>query len=122
MGQGGNDQIGQPTTEGRAARRARCRQSSRRATTRREGQALEQHQQKLGGDKVAHRSMLPLNYRLPQMSYDDIRQIMNRRELQQKKGLMTDNEIEKLVGKWRDDREKDIKEDNKVDKNTHLKT
>jgi len=41
------------------------------------------------------------------MAYDDIRRIMQKRELQQKKGLLTDREVEVIVEKWRDDREMD---------------
>ena len=35
----------------------------------------------------------------------DIRKIMDRRSVQQKKGLLTDAEIQKLVTEWKDARE-----------------
>ena len=111
MDSGGDDQIGnKPTTGGeRAARRSRCKQSSRRATTQREGQALQQLQHQMGKGTIAHGDMLHThtNYKLPRMAYDDIRRIMQKRELQQKKGLLTDREVEVIVEKWRDDREMD---------------
>ena len=41
------------------------------------------------------------------MSYEDIRGLMDKRLAMQKKGLLTDREIKKIVDKWRDDREED---------------
>jgi hypothetical protein len=41
-----------------------------------------------------------------QLNYMDIRKIMDRRSVQQKKGLLTDAEIQKLVTEWQDVRGK----------------
>ena len=40
--------------------------------------------------------------RASQLNYMDIRKIMDRRTVQQKKGLLTDAEIQKLVSEWQD--------------------
>ena len=69
----GDDHTGQPTTGEREKRRARCRQSSRRATKWREGHRLKELQSQIREEEVAHQGMLPENYRLSRMSYDDIR-------------------------------------------------
>ena len=61
----------------------------------------------MGAGTVAHGDMLHINsnYKLPRMAYNDIQRIMQKRELQQKKGLLTDREVEVIVQKWKDDRE-----------------
>jgi hypothetical protein len=38
-----------------------------------------------------------------QLNYMDIRRIMDKRSVQQKKGLLTDAEIQKLVTEWQDE-------------------
>ena len=43
-------------------------------------------------------------YEVPRLSYEDIKQIMERRLAQQKRGLLTENEINHIVKDWGDQR------------------
>ena len=59
----------------------------------------------MGNKGTVHRGMVKQNYKIPRMSYDDIRKLMDRRSTQQKKGMLTAEEIAKIVDKWKNDRE-----------------
>ena len=56
---------------------------------------------------MAHHGMIRHNYKISRMSYEDIRSIMEKKQAMQKKGTLTDQEIKKIVDKWKDDREED---------------
>ena len=43
-------------------------------------------------------------YNTPRLSYDNIRETMERGLAQQNKGLLTENEIRHIVGDWKDQR------------------
>ena len=43
-------------------------------------------------------------YEVPRLSYEDIKQIMERRLAQQKRGILTENEINHIVKDWGDQR------------------
>ena len=59
----------------------------------------------MGNRGTVHRGMVTQNYNIPRISYDDIQKLMDRRSTQQKKGMLTAEEIAKIVDKWKDDRE-----------------
>jgi hypothetical protein len=55
-----------------------------------------------GGKPVGQKDNAWFRKRSSQLNYMDIRKIMDRRSVQQKKGLLTDAEIQKLVTEWQD--------------------
>ena len=113
-----------PPTTGSRSRvpgRQRCNQSSRQTTTQREGMALQEVQHGIGCTTVAHLDMIPQNgkakyrhevnnstnghrYEVPRLSYEDTKQIMERRLAQQKRGILTKSEINHIVKDWGDQR------------------
>ena len=72
--------------------------------------ALQELQHGLGYNAVAHLDMIPHNnnsdnghrYEVPRLSYEDIKQIMEHRLVQQKPGILTKNKINRIVGDWED--------------------
>jgi hypothetical protein len=55
-----------------------------------------------GGKPLGQKDNACFRKRESQLNYMDIRKIMDRRLVQQKKGLLTDAEIQKLVTEWQD--------------------
>jgi hypothetical protein len=64
-----------------------------------------------GGQPLGQQDIACFRKRKSQLNYMDIRKIMDKRLAQQKKGLLTDAEIKKLVTEWQDERgEEDLKQ------------
>jgi hypothetical protein len=57
-----------------------------------------------GGQPLGQHINACLRKRKSQLNYMDIRKIMDKRSVQQKKGLLTEAEIQKLVTEWQDKR------------------
>ncbi len=57
-----------------------------------------------GGEPLGQNDNACFRKTKPQLNYMDTRGIMDRRLVQQKKGLLTDAEIQKMVTEWRDER------------------
>ena len=86
--------------------------------------ALQELQQSLGYNAVAHRDRIPQNdkakhwyevnssthghrYEVPRLSYEDIKQIMECRLAQQKRGILAESEINHIVKDWGEQRAED---------------
>ena len=54
-----------------------------------------------------HQGMIHHNCKIPRMSYDDIRSLMEKKRTMKKKGRLMDQEIKKIVDKWKDEREEE---------------
>ena len=57
-----------------------------------------QHRDEVNNSKDGHR------YEMPRFSYEDIKQTMERRLAQQKRGILTKNKINNIVKDWEDQR------------------
>ena len=99
VGSGRDNQQQNFTTDGGTSRHFRCGESSRRAATRRKGIQLQQLHQN-GGTVTVHRGMVQHNYKIPTLKYEDIKEMMDKKVAQQKKGMLTDKEIELMIRGW----------------------
>ena len=91
-------------TSNTSRRTKRCRQSSRRATTRRETQVLQHISHHRGVGATSDTGIAPTSHRLPRIAYEDFRSILDRR-LANIKGGISDEDIRKIAYEWNDEQE-----------------
>ncbi len=85
----------------------RCQESGQRETTCWEGLALQELLHKLDGEELVQHGVVCQSYKIPRMSYEDIRKIMDRKLAIQMKGVLTDKEIRTIVVRWMDQRDRE---------------
>ena len=95
------------STGGEATRGVSCSKSSRRASTRRNGIALQELSHKMGSKSTVHRGMVgnQTSAKTNKMSYEDIREIMEKKLANLKGGLSNESNLSDIVKEWHDERE-----------------
>jgi hypothetical protein len=91
-----------PTVANGTTSSSRRQGAAKRATTHRDNRGGTQSLEVEEGRPIGQKDNLCFRKRASQLNYMDIRKIMDRRTVQQKKGLLTDAEIQKLVSEWQD--------------------
>ena len=82
---------------------SRHREAAKRATTRRDNLTYTQSLEAGGGQPLGHQDNACFRKRKSQLHYLDIMRIMDKWLVQQKKDLLMDAEIQKLVTEWQDE-------------------